>query len=59
MGKLLNSLKEYFNNTPREELEKDLKELEYLNEIGPDVEEYIKYIEELHKNEKQIHSGRS
>lgn len=51
MGKLLSSLKEYFNNTPKEELEKDLKELEYLNEIGPDVEEYCEYLKTIQENE--------
>lgn len=44
MGKLLNQLKEYFENTPKEVLEKEAKELEYLNEIGPDVLEYDKIV---------------
>lgn len=51
MGKLLSSLKEYFSNTPKEELEKNLKELEYLNEIGPDVEEYCEYLKTMRENE--------
>lgn len=42
MGKLLNQLKEYFENTPKEVLEKEAKEWDYLNEIGPDVLEYAK-----------------
>ena len=37
MGKLLKQLKEYFYNTPRDVLDKELEELEYLNEIGPYV----------------------
>lgn len=44
MGKLLNQLKEYFENTPKEVLEKEAKEWEYLNEIGPDVLEYAKTV---------------
>lgn len=44
MGKLLNQLKEYFENTQKEVLEKEAKEWEYLNEIGPDVLEYAKLV---------------
>lgn len=44
MGKLLSQLREYFENTPKEVLEKEAKELEYLNEIGPDVLEYAKAV---------------
>lgn len=44
MGKLLNQLKDYFENTPKEVLEKEAKEWEYLNEIGPDVLEYAKMV---------------
>ena len=44
MGKLLNQLKDYFENTPKEVLEKEAKEWEYPNEIGPDVLEYAKIV---------------
>ena len=44
MGKLLEQLKEYFENTPKEVLEKEAKEWEYLNEIGHDVLEYAKLV---------------
>ncbi len=44
MGELLESLKQYFENTPKEVLEKEWKDLEYLNEIGPDVFEYAKKV---------------
>lgn len=37
MGRLLKQLKEYFDNTPKDVLEKEMKELDYLNEIGPYV----------------------
>lgn len=37
MCKLLDSLKYYFENTPKEQLDKDWEEIEPLNGIGPDV----------------------
>lgn len=43
---LLQGLKEYFRNTPKEQLDKDLEELEKYNEIGPDVNEYLKSVQE-------------
>lgn len=45
-GKLLDNLKNYFENTPKLQIEKDLAEIEPLNEIGPDV---LEYAEELRK----------
>lgn len=39
-GKLLSQLKEYFDNTPKDVLDKEMKELDYLNEIGPYVLTY-------------------
>lgn len=44
MGKLLDSLKNYFENTPQDVLDKDWKEIEPLNEIGPDVFEYAEFV---------------
>lgn len=49
MGKLLESLRDYFDNTPEDILKKDLEELEYLNEIGPDAIEYCKNLKKLVK----------
>jgi len=46
MGNLFENLKKYFENTPRDILENDWKEIEYLNEIGSDVIEYAKYVKE-------------
>lgn len=46
MGNLFESLKNYFENTPKEILDNDWKETEYLNEIGPDVIEYAEYVKE-------------
>lgn len=44
MGDLLDSLKDYFDKTPQDVLEKDFKELAYLNEIGPDAIAYVEYV---------------
>lgn len=46
MGNLFESLKDYFENTPKEVLDNDWKEMEYLNEIGPDVIEYAEFVRE-------------
>ena len=46
MGNLFENLKDYFENTPKDVLENDWKEIEYLNEIGPDVIEYAEYVKE-------------
>jgi hypothetical protein len=40
-SKLIRQLKEYLNNTPQEELDKFWDSTEYLNKIGPTVEEYF------------------
>jgi len=37
MGKLYENLERYFKNTPSEDIERDWKEVEKLNDIGPDV----------------------
>ena len=41
---LLQQLKKYFEETPREIIEKEWNELSYLNEIGPTVEEYLESV---------------
>lgn len=43
---LLQKLEEYFRNTPKEQLDKDWEELKEYNEIGPDVNEYLKSVQE-------------
>ena len=37
MGKLYENLERYFKNTPSEDIERAWKEVEKLNDIGPDV----------------------
>ena len=44
MGKLLDSLERYFEDTPKDILEKDSEGWDFLNEIGPDVLEYAKIV---------------
>ena len=39
---LLKSLEEYFEKTPKEQLDADWEKLKVYNEIGPDVETYCK-----------------
>lgn len=52
---LLQKLEEYFRNTPKEQLDKDWEELKKYNEIGPDVDEYIKSVKEsIKKYGRQI-----
>lgn len=46
MGKLFESLKRYFENTPKEVLDSEWKKMKHLNEIGPDVIEYAKSVKE-------------
>ena len=46
MGNLFESLKDYFENTPNDVIENDWREIEYLNEIGPDVIEYAEFVRE-------------
>lgn len=43
----LDQLKEYLKNTPKEILEKEYKELAYLNKIGPDGSQYLNSIRQF------------
>lgn len=51
MGNLVDSLREYFENIPQEQLDKDWAEIEYLNDIGPDALEYARYIKQISGDE--------
>lgn len=44
---LLQQLKDYFDNTPREVVEKELHEYDKYNEIGPTVDEYLEYVNKI------------
>lgn len=50
---LFENLKKYFANTSKEQQDKDWKEIESLNNIGPDVIDYIGYQLLQHKIDKQ------
>lgn len=47
MSELYDKLKEYFENTPREQLNKDWEDVKDLNDIGPDVILYANYVRHL------------
>ena len=42
MGKISDGLKKYFEETPKEIIEKEWEEIKHLNEIGPDVIETLR-----------------
>lgn len=44
---LLQQLKDYFDNTPREVVEKEWHEYDKYNEIGPTVNEYLEYVNKI------------
>jgi hypothetical protein len=44
---LLNQLKDYFDNTPRDVVEKEWHEYDKYNEIGSKVNEYLEYINNI------------
>ena len=51
MENMFKELEKYFENTPKEKLEKDWEDVKQWNEIGPDVTEYCKMIKkQLYKN---------
>ena len=47
MSELYYKLREYFENTPREQLDKDWEDVKDLNDIGPDVILYANYVRHL------------
>ena len=44
MGKLTDSLKRYFAETPQDVLDREWEELKHLNSIGPDVLAYAERV---------------
>ena len=47
MDAILEQLKEYFNNTPRDVIEKEWREYDEYNKIGPTVNEYLAYVNQI------------
>ena len=47
MSKIYDNLKKYFEETPKEILDKDWENIKYLNDIGPDVEYLNKFKNEI------------
>lgn len=54
MGKLSKELIKYLEVTPREQLEKNFKELESWTKIGPSAEDFYKWASKQHKNDNNI-----
>lgn len=44
MGKLADSLRRHFEETPQDVLDREWEELKHLNEIGPDATEYVERV---------------
>jgi len=42
--RIFEELKQHFENTSKEELDKEWEDIKYLNEIGPDAQEWIDYV---------------
>lgn len=55
MDEILEQLKDYFNNTPRDIVEKEWHEYDKYNQVGPTVNEYLWFINQfLVKTERKI-----
>ena len=51
---LLNNIKEYFDNTPQEELDEYWEEVKNLNDVGPDVIEYSETVSRAEYSEETV-----
>lgn len=47
MDAILEQLKEYFKNTPRDVVEKEWREYDKYNKIGPTVNEYLAFVSQV------------
>ena len=54
---LLESLKRYFKNTSKEQLDKDWEEISSKYNYGPTVEEWLEYNKENIKKAKEIYGS--
>ena len=52
--KSIEKLKEYFTNTPKEQIEKDWEEIERLNIGGPSIDDFFNTIEKYNKLQAKI-----
>lgn len=43
---MINELEEYFNTTPKEQIEKDWEESKEYDEIGPTIDEFLKLLDD-------------
>lgn len=50
MDSILDQIKEYFKNTPQEQIKKDWDSSAKYDEVGPPASEYIEYLKKLMKN---------
>ncbi len=54
MDAILKQLKEYFNNTPRDIIEKEWHEYDEYNKIGPTVNEYLSFVNQNHCENRML-----
>lgn len=62
MKSMLEQIKEYLNNTPKDQLEKDFEELEEWLDVGPTVDEYfenLKYFKNLSMSNDDVEEDNS
>ena len=51
MSNLLQSLQEHFDNSSPDQLDKEWKEIEDFQNVGPDVEEYVEFVKKLQETD--------
>ena len=53
MGKLAESLKKHFDETPRDVLDREWEQIKHLNSVGPDAVEYCNRVREMLREAKE------
>jgi len=51
-NKILKDLKDYFKNTPKEQIKKDWEETKKFDKVSPTIDEFLQFQKQI-KNEKQ------
>ena len=51
---IFQQLKEYFNNTPEEELRREWVRYNKYNKIGPTIEEWLSLVKEVSQEHKEV-----